>query len=181
VSRVLDFGAGVGGSVPHFRRHLPQARLTCIDVSEKSLDIAAARFPGEAEFVGFDGSIIPFQDASFDVAFAACVFHHIPEPKHVPLLAELLRVLKQGGRLFVFEHNPFNPLTVHAVNTCAFDENAVLIRASGLRKRVRAAGFSRADVRFHVFFPGALRALRPMERWLEWCPAGAQYSVAGRK
>ena len=31
----LDFGAGVGYSVPFFARHLPAARVTCLDVSRK--------------------------------------------------------------------------------------------------------------------------------------------------
>src|SRR5215213_2821892 len=31
--RALDFGAGVGYSVPFFTRHLPSARVTCLDVS----------------------------------------------------------------------------------------------------------------------------------------------------
>ena len=42
---------------------------------------------------------------------------------------ELKRVLRAGGACVIFEHNPLNPLTVQAVNTCPFDENAVLIKA----------------------------------------------------
>ena len=37
--RILDFGAGVGYSVPFFARHLPAARVTCLDVSQKSLEV----------------------------------------------------------------------------------------------------------------------------------------------
>ena len=40
----LDFGAGVGTSVPFFRKYFPSAHLTCLDVSEASLEIAAANF-----------------------------------------------------------------------------------------------------------------------------------------
>ena len=40
---VLDFGAGVGYSVPFLRKHMPGARITCLDVSRKSLDIGAAK------------------------------------------------------------------------------------------------------------------------------------------
>src|SRR5215472_2221827 len=48
---VLDFGAGVGNSVPYFRKHFPQCRLTCLDVSRKSLDLGQSRFAGQADFV----------------------------------------------------------------------------------------------------------------------------------
>jgi SAM-dependent methyltransferase len=174
---VLDFGAGIGTSVPWFRRHFARADLTCLDVSERSLAIGAARFPGQAKFVAFDGRQIPFPDASFDVAFAACVFHHIEEAQQVQLLREIRRVLRPAGTFAIFEHNPMNPLTVHAVNTCVFDENAVLIRPRTLRGRLSLAGFGETRLRFRLFFPAALRGLRPLERALRWCPLGAQYSI----
>jgi ubiquinone/menaquinone biosynthesis C-methylase UbiE len=179
--RALDFGAGVGYSVPFFARHLPAARVTCLDVSRKSLEVGAARHGAAAEFVHFDGRSITYPDGSFDVALASCVFHHIPHDEHVSLLAEIRRVLAPDGRLFVFEHNPLNPLTRHAVNTCEFDEHAKLIPAPTMRRRAREAGFGAADVRYRIFFPHALRGLRPLEAKLTWLPAGAQYYVAARK
>jgi ubiquinone/menaquinone biosynthesis C-methylase UbiE len=179
--RALDFGAGVGYSVPFFARHLPAARVTCLDVSRKSLDVGAALHGKAAEFTHFDGRTIPFADGTFDVALASCVFHHIPHEEHVALLAEIRRVLQPQGTLFVFEHNPLNPLTRYAVNTCEFDEHAHLIHAPTMRRRVRSAGFAAADVRYRIFFPHALRRLRPAERNLTWLPLGAQYYVAARK
>jgi ubiquinone/menaquinone biosynthesis C-methylase UbiE len=178
---ILDFGAGVGYSVPFFARHLPSARVTCLDVSRKSLEIGAAKHGSVAEFRHFDGARIPYPDGTFDVALASCVFHHIPHHEHVALLAEIRRVLKPEGWLFVFEHNPLNPLTRHAVNTCAFDEHAELVRAPTMVRRVRDAGFGTAKANYRIFFPHALRGLRPLEAQLKWLPLGAQYYVAARK
>jgi SAM-dependent methyltransferase len=178
---VLDFGAGVGYSVPFFDRHMPRARVTCLDVSQKSLDIGAARHAGAADFRHFDGKRIPYADGTFDVALASCVFHHIPHAEHVELLAEIRRVLAPNGLLLVFEHNPLNPLTRHAVNTCIFDEHAVLVRAPVMRGRALAAGFAAADVRYRIFFPHWARGLRPIEKWLTWLPLGAQYYVRAKK
>ena len=179
--RALDFGAGVGYSVPFFARHLPAARVTCLDVSRKSLDVGAALHGSAAEFTHFDGRTIPYEDGAFDVALASCVFHHIPHGEHVALLAEIWRVLDARGRLFVFEHNPLNPLTRHAVNTCEFDEHAELVLAPTMRRRVRDAGFAAADIRYRIFFPHALRRLRPLEASMTWLPLGAQYYVVARK
>lgn len=179
--RVLDFGAGVGYSVPFFHRHVPGARVTCLDVSRRSLEIGTTKHGNAAEFTHFDGRSIPYGAEHFDVALASCVFHHIAHAEHVALLAEIRRVLRPGGALFVFEHNPFNPLTRHAVNTCAFDENARLITAGAMRKCVSAAGFSSAVAKYRIFFPAALRALRPVEVRLTWLPLGAQYYVLARK
>lgn len=178
---VLDFGAGVGYSVPFFARHLPAGRVTCLDVSRKSLEVGAARHGSAADFTHFDGRSIPYADGTFDVALASCVFHHIPHEEHVALLGEIRRVLAPGGRLFVFEHNPLNPLTRYAVNTCEFDEHAKLVLAPEMRRRVLKAGFGPVDVRYRIFFPHALRRLRGLEAKMTWLPLGAQYYVVGRK
>ena len=174
VARILDFGAGVGSSVAYFQRYFPGASLTCVDVSRKSLRIGSERFDGVG-FVEFDGCRLPFADASFDCVFSACVFHHIEPALHVPLFAELRRILRPGGLITIFEHNPLNPLTVRAVDTCPFDENAILLRAGTLRRRLADAGFAHPAIAYRIFFPRALRLLRPLERWLKWLPLGAQY------
>lgn len=179
--RVLDFGAGIGASVPWFRKYLPDAELICLDVSRKSLKLGESRYPGQARFVHFDGHEIPFADRSFEVAFAACVFHHIPHGEQPGLLAELHRVLVPGGRLVVFEHNPLNPLTVRAVNTCPFDDNAVLLRCSALTKLFADAGLVALTHRYRIFFPAFARAVRPLETYLGWLPLGAQYYVSGMR
>lgn len=179
--RVLDFGAGIGNSAPYVKQHLPGARLTCLDLSQRSLDVAAKRYPGMAEYVHFDGADIPFPDNHFDLAYAMCVFHHIDHDDHVAILRELNRVIRPGGRLYIFEHNPFNPLTVSVVNNCAFDANARLIRSAAMKHRMEAAGFTGAVTRYRIFFPRVLRMLRPIERAMAWLPLGGQYCVRASK
>lgn len=178
---VLDFGAGTGNAIPLWREAWPQARLTCADVSRRSLALAEQRHAGQARFTLLDGDCLPFPDHSFDISFAACVFHHIPHAKHGQVLKELHRVLRPGGALMVYEHNPLNPLTRRVVRDCPFDRDAVLVGASTMRGRLRDAGFQRAAVRYRVFFPHALRGLRGMERLLGWLPLGAQYYTLGWK
>lgn len=179
--RIMDFGCGIGGSVPYFRKYLAGSELTCIDVSQKSLDIAQSRFPDSAVYQLFDGNLLPFPDNTFDVIFTACVFHHIPVEDHARLLSEIRRVLAPGGTFFIFEHNPLNPLTVKVVNQCPFDENAVLITASELGRRLASANFQSIRRRYRIFFPRFLQSLRWMEPTLGWCPLGAQYYLAAKK
>jgi len=145
-------------------------------VSQRSLDLAAAR-TGMADGLLITGERIPAGDDAFDMMFSACVFHHIPHEAHVHWLRELRRVTRPGGLLAIFEHNPFNPLTVRAVNTCPFDANARLIRAKHFIARLRDAGWEASAVRYHLFFPRALSALRRLEPHLSGLPLGAQYSV----
>jgi ubiquinone/menaquinone biosynthesis C-methylase UbiE len=180
-NNILDFGAGIGTSVPFFKQYLPHAQLTCLDVSTRSLQVGRSRFADAAKFTAFDGLSIPFPENSFDLCFAACVFHHIPAEEHLGLMREFRRVLRTGGMAFVFEHNPYNPSTVRAVRDCAFDENAVLIRAADLRSTISKAGFSSVHSAYRIFFPRVFRMLRPLERLLAWCPLGAQYYVQAEK
>lgn len=178
---ILDFGSGIGNSIPFFKEYLGDAALVCADVSERSLEVAEMRYPGMAARLPLQGSQIPAEPDQFDIAFSACVFHHIPHQEHIAWLSELRRVTRPGGILAVFEHNPLNPLTTRAVNTCPFDENAHLMRARELAKRFRAAGWAKPRIRYHVFFPRALAMLRPLELRLAWFAAGAQYSVTAAK
>jgi len=179
--KLLDFGAGVGNSVPYVRKYFPGSKLTCLDLSQRSLTVAAKRFPAAADYVHFDGAHIPFEPGQFDIAYAMVVFHHIPHEDHLALFKQLHRVLRPGGNLFIFEHNPYNPLTVRVVNDCAFDENAKLINGRALRGNILRAGFCSARTRYRVFFPHGLRALRVLEPALTWLPLGGQYFVQAVK
>ncbi len=180
--RILDFGCGVGQSIPYFHTYFPRAEILGTDVSPDSIALAEARHGGLARFSRCaEGEPLPYPDRSVDVVFTACVLHHIPHADHPAMMREMHRVLKPGGVLFVFEHNPLNPLTVKIVNECPFDDNAVLIRAGSLSGRLREAGFVDVRASYCLFVPGWLRWLRPLEAVLTWCPLGAQYYAEGRR
>lgn len=171
---ILDFGSGIGASLPHLLQAFPSAAITAFDVSKRSLDIARARFPDCASFVhGETLQVLP--PRSFDFAFAACVFHHIDSELHLGLFKQLRALLRSEGVLMIFEHNPLNPITQYIVATCPFDENAVLIRSGRLAGLQKQAGFSRVTSRFTGFFPNVLKSLRPLEPHLSALPIGAQY------
>ena len=173
---VLDFGCGIGASLAHLQTAFPAAKVTGLDVSEKSLAIARDRTPAAVDLVLHDGgAVLPLPEASFDLIFTACVFHHIDQALHQPLFAALHRLLKPGGVFCIFEHNPINPVTRYIVATCPFDENAVLIGGGDLKARLVEGGFTAVRLAYTGFFPGALRALRPLEPGLKGLPFGAQY------
>ena len=177
---VLDFGAGLGNSVPYFQKHLARARLHCADVSAESLKLSQAQYGPKETYHHIEWDVLPLEDDAVDVCFTACVFHHIPEDEHIHWLKELARVTRTGGRLVIFEHNPLNPLTWRAVANCPFDENAVLIGAGEMRRRMAKAGWTAPRADFHVFFPKALAGLRRLDPYLAWCPMGGQYAASAK-
>ena len=181
VKNILDFGTGVGSSIPFLAKYFHEASLFGTDVSEDSLNIARKRFPNLGEFNLFDGKMLPYSEGQFDLALATCVFHHIPANEHIQLIQEVSRTLRSGGAFMIYEHNPINPMTLHAVNTCTFDENAVLLKRCQVRNVLQEAGMKVVMQEYRVFFPSFLKLLRPLEKYLAWLPLGAQHFVVGKK
>jgi len=175
--RFLDFGCGVGASIPYLRQYFAQAELFGVDVSEESLDLARSRHGSLATFLKMSEGELPAEAQALDAAYAMCVFHHIDECLHVELLSKIRIRLKPNGLLMVYEHNPLNPLTVRVVNNCPFDVNAKLIGASLMAQRCRRAGFRDVSVKYRVFFPSFLKIFRFGEGLLTWLPLGGQYYV----
>jgi trans-aconitate methyltransferase len=174
---ILDFGCGIGRSFPHLRALFPQADIVGCDPSVESLAVARGDCP-EGEFVE-PHDIAPAP--RFDIIVASCVFHHIEPGKRMEALGYCRERLKTGGALFIFEHNPYNPVTRHLVNTCPFDADAVLLARAEAVALLKAAGLEPSAAAYCLFFPQMLAAVRPLESWLGWLPLGGQYFVAGRK
>lgn len=179
---VLDFGCGIGATTRALAREHPRARVTGVDVSRESVVRAERLSRSEgtrAAYVVGDESGLPFADASFDLAFTSCVFHHIERDQHPFWIRELRRVLRPGGRFFLFEHNPYNPLTRRVVRECPFDEGVILLEPGYARGLVSGGGFVAESPTYYFFFPRLLGRLRPLERYLGRIPIGAQYYVVG--
>ena len=93
------------------------------------------------------------------------------------MLKDLRNHLRPDGRLFMFEHNPWNPITVKTIKDCPFDIDAVLLSPAYSKSVYQKAGFSGTSLRFTLFFPSFASFLRPLEPMLSWLPLGAQYYI----
>jgi ubiquinone/menaquinone biosynthesis C-methylase UbiE len=174
---LLDVGCGDGLTATFVEKHFPSWQTTGIDISEKSIAAAQKRQIRKAQFQLFNGQHIPFENESFDVVFIAAVLHHIEFSLHQHLIKEMYRVLKPGGRLYLFEHNPLNPVTKYLVKTCVFDKDARLLPFSYTNRLLKSVKFSAIACKFILFFPrkGIFTKLLPLEKCLSWLPFGGQY------
>jgi len=173
----LDVGCGTGETDRYLVERVGE--LFGADVAAKPLDVARVRNPN-ANYVLYDGVSLPFHDSAVDVAFAICVVHHVPQGRWNAFLTEMSRVTKPGGLVVIFEHNPLNPLTRHAVSNCEFDEDAVLLRRRELANLMRTEGLEIVEESFIAFTPWGSPRVRQLERWVRHLPFGAQHVVAGR-
>jgi len=172
---ILDFGCGVGNVTAKLAERFQN--VAGYEPSPASAEKARARVPSAV--IHHDIAALP--DATFDVAVLSCVLHHVPPSERPRLLEQLLQKLRRGGRLFVFEHNPFNPVTRYAVATCEFDDDAVLLWPWEAKRLLSDNGFTGVNLDYIVFFPKPLAFLRGLEPRLSWLPAGAQQLLVGTK
>jgi ubiquinone/menaquinone biosynthesis C-methylase UbiE len=102
--KVADFGCGVGTVSCMFAEIVgPEGRVTAIDLSAAQLDQARTRAAGSGhaniEFLEADATATGIPDASLDFVFCRFLLLHLPKP--MAGLAEMKRVLRPGGILFV--------------------------------------------------------------------------------
>lgn len=171
--RILDYGCGTGNLLELLAERF--GLVSGFDPSERSLERARERAP-EAALYASEAAI---PEAAFDVVILSGVLHHVPPAERRNVLAMVYEKLAPGGRLVIFEHNPYNPLTVRAVRACPFDDDAVLLSPRELRRLLAEARLGAIRQRYVLFFPRALAMLRPLEPWLAACPLGAQTLTSG--
>src|ERR1017187_596688 len=107
--RILDFGCGIGATEKILRDRFPAASIHRVDASAESGKAADSMGLRDGPFHFPKGEPLPFEDGAFDLVYSNGTFHHIDHGKHPAVFAELRRVLRPGGHLFVFEKNPLNP------------------------------------------------------------------------
>jgi SAM-dependent methyltransferase len=112
---VLDVGCGSGLLLNEAARRLSSGKATGIDIwsphtggGNYELLMRNARAEGVAEKIEFkqaDVRKLPFNDASFDVIVSSGALHHISRERseHEQAINEILRVLKPGGKIALFD------------------------------------------------------------------------------
>lgn len=175
-SHILDFGAGVGLIIPHLRSEFPDGKVYASDISAASLAHLSKRFPDIA--VVNDDDLYKHR---FDIILIATVLHHVePQLRHT-LMQRLGRLLKPGGRICIFEHNPYNPITQRMVSTCPFDEDAILLpMRESIELITKSSNLELEAKGYTLFLPPRFSALSSVEGLLRWLPLGGQYFVLGR-
>jgi ubiquinone/menaquinone biosynthesis C-methylase UbiE len=161
--RVLDVGCGSGAVTREIARRVGSGgRAVGLDPSPALLAVARdlaheTGLDDRVEFREGNALRLPFPDGSFDAVVCATVLSHVP--KGEAAVPELVRVLRSGGRLGVFDldtdmtafTHPDRSLTRRIV-AAASDATAV----NGWLVRQLPLLFQRAglvDVRVRGFFP----------------------------
>ncbi|MFC1570712.1 class I SAM-dependent methyltransferase [Candidatus Omnitrophota bacterium] len=177
--RILDYGCGIGMVAKCLKENFDREGVSIFgfDVSDESVKAAREKVQG----VQFSSDLEKLGQEPFDAIIVANVLHHVKPEERDDFFKQVRSYLSKNGLIFVFEHNPYNPLTRHVVKNSVFDKDASLLNAGEALRLMRENGMNVVERKYIVFFPGFLKKLRFLESKLGFIPMGAQYMCVGGK
>jgi ubiquinone/menaquinone biosynthesis C-methylase UbiE len=101
---VLDVGTGPGGLLVELARRRPDLTLEGVDLSREMIRLAEVNVRALSDRVHVrvaDGARLPYPDASFDHVISTFSHHHWQSV--TATVAEMVRVLRPGGRIHVYD------------------------------------------------------------------------------
>ena len=102
-ARLLEAGCGAARLARELLQRHPDAELTGLEVDDRQHAKNLADPAPRLTFLRAGAEAVPFPDAGFDGALMLKSLHHVPRPLRATALAELARVLRPGGWLYVSE------------------------------------------------------------------------------
>ena len=177
--RVLDYGCGTGTSTPLFLDVLGAETVIGVDPSESSLRVARESYGKlPATFRRID----EYQpQGDIDLAFCNGVFHHIPVADRQHAANYVADSLRPGGVFAMWENNPWSPAARYVMSRIPFDRDAIMVWPREARKLAERTTLKVVSTDYAFVFPRSLKALRFIEPFVRWLPAGAQYQTLSAK
>ena len=176
VSRILDFGCGLGYASQRLRQMFPSAEITGVDTSRNALEAARQKHGGPGiRFIAVEE--LEGEAGNYDLCHVNGVFHHIQPAERPQALGLIHRVLRPGGVLALFENNPWNFGARMVMARIPFDRDAQMLSPLHSADLLRQVGFQVVHTDSLFFFPRVLKGLRFSEPFLGWTRLGAQYLV----
>ncbi|MBU5227887.1 methyltransferase domain-containing protein [Clostridium senegalense] len=96
--KFLEIGVGTGNLSSKFLRN--NCDIVGIDQSREMLSIAKKKYPKLKVRLG-EFLKIPYSDKSFDIIVSTYAFHHLNENEKVIAIEEMIRVLKDNGKIII--------------------------------------------------------------------------------
>ena len=97
--QVLDFGCGMGTVEYYTAKRLPYGRLTCLDISERWLNLCRKNLQCYENIDFLKDISAQLTDESFDVAYCHFVLHDISNSELETVIQALTKTFKPGGAL----------------------------------------------------------------------------------
>lgn len=106
--KILDIGCGPGNLIVELKKLQPAAHLTGLDIDPEILAIAQKKFEKfqfAIPLIKASAAQIPAND-EFDTVVSSLMIHHLSLAEKKEMLAGAYRVLKPGGKLYLYDFGP---------------------------------------------------------------------------
>ena len=173
--KILDLGCGVGTMLGLMIEKFSGSSFYAYDESIKSMDYIKKIFPKINCLENLK------TNEKFDLLFLSSVVHHVKSTDRDTFFKNIHNLLNPNGVMFIFEHNPYNPITLKMVANCEFDADAELIKKNDLINLCKKNNFEIIKSGYIHFFPSKLGFLFKLESFLKWFFLGAQYFCLFKK
>lgn len=174
---ILDFGCASGQFTMMLHQEFKDSIVIGYDPARDCIDEARSRFK-QGPGLTFTDQLLAIQ-AKPDLVVATGVFHHIPPAERQKVSDQIFQITTPGSRFFIFEHNPWNPITRLIVKNAPVDQGAILVRPKQGLDLIKSSGFNSCRIQYIGFVPPVLKRLLPLESFLSWLPIGAQFMLIG--
>lgn len=142
--RVLDVGCGLGGKTVAYAEEGAHVAGTDVLVENAAQSRAFADANGvAASFFASDVAALPLRDAVFDTVVANDAMEHFARPQDA--LAEMARVTKAGGAIWIFFTPHYSPLGSHLYDYVYTPWCHLVFTRAQLANAVRAVVAARMD------------------------------------
>jgi SAM-dependent methyltransferase len=128
-ARILDWGCGPGRII----RHLPglctgRCEIHGTDYNPASIAWCRAHLQGVSFNLNTSEASLPYSNDYFDVIYGISIFTHLSEGMHQQWFAELYRILKPGGIMFLTMHGRSFRVKLGQSELQNFDAGKLVIR-----------------------------------------------------
>lgn len=154
--KILDIGAGTGLLSAFMLARYPKAKLTLIDLSEKMLDVARARFKDQpnVSYVVADYTKHEYED-QFDLVISSLSIHHLTDSEKKNLYAKIFTLLKHNG------------LFINADQVLGFTPTIEALYKEDWKKKIEASGLTKDEL-LAAYERTKLDKMSTLEDQLNW-------------
>ncbi|KPJ60300.1 MAG: hypothetical protein AMJ42_01505 [Deltaproteobacteria bacterium DG_8] len=159
INSILDIGAAEGLMLGFIKKIFSQAECIGLEYSQELIDMNQDK---NIKPIQGDAQNLPFENNSFDIAVAAAIIEHLPDPKK--MLEEAKRVLRPNGIIILTSPDPLWERVATMVGHLADDQHCKLMNLRELVSLFNEIGYEVLEQKKFMLSPIGMPLEIPIER-----------------
>lgn len=157
--QILEVGVGTGIHAEYVLTKFNNIHYIGVDLSNEMIHESIKRV-GQFKNVDFcvsNGELLPFAENTFDVAFISGSLHHFSNPSNG--IFELVRVVKEGGKIAVMEPNRIFPTNFISAISQKVEKGILKMHKRNFKKWAHSSNLSNIKIANIIYTPPAPKCL----------------------